>query len=28
MRPGGLGQVFDDAGNVIVSFHQEHIAWL
>ena len=26
VRPGGLGQVLDDAGNVIVAFDQQHIA--
>jgi len=28
MRPGGLGEVLDDAGDVIVSFDQEHVARL
>ena len=27
MRPGRLGQIFDDAGDVIVAFDQQHVAW-
>ena len=28
MRPGRLGQIFDDAGNVVVALDQEHVAGL
>ena len=26
MRPGRLGQILDDAGNIVVAFDQEHVA--
>ena len=26
MRPGRLGEILDDAGNVIVAFDQQHVA--
>ena len=26
MRPGGLGEIFDDAGNVVVALDQQHVA--
>ena len=26
MRPGGLREVFDDAGNTVVAFDQQHVA--
>ena len=28
MRPCGLGEVFDDAGNPVIAFDQQHIARL
>ena len=28
MRPGGLGEIFDDAGDVVVAFDQQHVAGL
>jgi hypothetical protein len=28
MRPGGLRQVFDDAGDAVVAFDQQHVAGL